>query len=123
MHQGNPNVDKNTGIDCFELVIEVPQTWIAIYADCSSICEHADKTVLFFYEYGRNFLQRGTAWGELTLENVRFTDLKLAAVPFSEENTPLQIILKDVSWTFHESVVEKNLIWLREDSNAVVIEK
>ena len=74
-------------------------------------------------EYGRNFLQRGTAWSELTLENVRFTDLKLAAVPFSEENTPLQIILKDVSWTFHESVEEKNLIWLREDSNAVVIEK
>lgn len=45
LHQGNPNVDTNTGIDCFELVIEVPQTWIAIYADCSSICEHADKTV------------------------------------------------------------------------------
>ena len=45
LHQGNPNVDKNTGIDCFELVIEVPQTWIGIYADCSSICEHADKTI------------------------------------------------------------------------------
>lgn len=86
-------------------------------------CVFDNITRLFFYEYGRNFLQRGTAWGELTLENVRFTDLKLAAVPLSEENTTLKITLKDVSWTFHESVEEKNLIWLREDSNAVVIEK
>ena len=48
-HQGNPNVGKEkTGIDCFELVIEVPQDWIAIYADCSSICQRGEKT-LFNY--------------------------------------------------------------------------
>jgi hypothetical protein len=86
-------------------------------------CVFDNITSLFFYQSGRNFLQCGTAWGTLTLENVRFTDLKQAAVPLSDEKTPLQIILKDVSWTFHESVAEKNLVWLQEDSNAVVIEK
>lgn len=49
-HQGNPNVGKEkTGIDCFELVIEEPQTWFAIYADVSSRCQHADNTTTVSY--------------------------------------------------------------------------
>ena len=49
-HQGNPNVEKEkTGIDIFELVIEEPQTWFAIYADFSSRCQHADSSTTISY--------------------------------------------------------------------------
>ena len=58
LHQGNPNVDKaKTGIDRFELVIEAPQPYgIEIFADTSSICQHADNTKTMSYRLSINRL-------------------------------------------------------------------
>lgn len=78
---------------------------------------------LFFYEADRNPLQCGTRWGILTLENVRLTDLKKLAIPKAPANEPLTIRMKNVSWTFHESVLVNALIHLEENSNTVIIEE
>ena len=78
---------------------------------------------LFFYMTGMNPLQCGTHWGTLTLDNVRFTDLKEAAVPTADKDEPLTVVMKNVSWSFHESVSETNLIRLHDNSNTVIIEK
>ena len=78
---------------------------------------------LFFYEADRNPLQHGTRWGTLTLDNVRFTDLKKSAIPFADKNQPLTVRMKNVSWTFHESVFVKDLIALQENSNTTIVEE
>lgn len=78
---------------------------------------------LFFYEADANPLQCGTRWGTLTLDNVRFTDLKYSARPLADKNEPMTVIMKNVFWTFHESVLDTSLIQLKENSNTVIIEK
>lgn len=78
---------------------------------------------LFFYEADENPLQCGTRWGTLTLDNVRFTDLKKSAIPLADKDEPLKVIMKNVSWTFHESSSETRLIQLQENSNTVIIEQ
>ena len=78
---------------------------------------------LFFYEADKNPLQCGTRWGTLTLDNVRFTDLKKSAIPLADKDEPLKVIMKNVSWTFHESSSETSLIQLQENSNTVIIEQ
>ena len=77
---------------------------------------------LFFYMADRNPLQCGTHWGTLTLENVRFTDLKEAAVAVADEKEPLTVIMKNVSATFHESAASNQLIRLADMANTKVIE-
>jgi hypothetical protein len=71
----------------------------------------------------QNPLQCGTRWGTLTLDNVRFTDLKESATPWAPVNSPLTVHMKNVSWTFHESANNKGLIDLHDNANTVVIEK
>ena len=78
---------------------------------------------LFFYMADMNPLQCGTRWGTLTLDNVRFTDLKEPAVPTAGEDAPLTVIMKDVSWSFHESVADGKLIQLWDKSNTKIIEE
>lgn len=78
---------------------------------------------LFFYMADGNPLQCGTRWGTLTLENVRFTDLKEAAVPTAGANQPLTVILDNVTWSFHASVAETELIRLHDCSNTTVVVK
>lgn len=78
---------------------------------------------LFYYMSGQNPLQCGTGWGTLTLENVRFTDLKEAAIPTAHEDVPFKIVMKNVSWSFHESVAETNLVWLHEKSNTTIVQE
>ena len=70
-----------------------------------------------------NPLQCGTRWGTMTLENVRFTDLKETAVPWAAAESPLTVELKNVSATFHPSVSATKLIQLCDGSNTVVVEK
>ena len=77
---------------------------------------------LFFYMADMNPLQCGTHWGTLTLENVRFTDLKEAAVAVADEKEPLTVIMKNVSATFHESAASNQLIRLADMANTKVIE-
>ena len=75
----------------------------------------------FFYMSGMNPLQCGTHWGTLTLDNVRFTDLKEASVPWADEKEPLTVVMKNVSYTYHESVAETELIRLHDKSNTTVV--
>ena len=78
---------------------------------------------LLFYMADANPLQCGTRWGTMTLENVRFTDLKETAVPWAAAESPLTVELKNVSATFHPSVSATKLIQLCDGSNTVVVEK
>ncbi len=93
LHQGNPNVDKNTGIDCFELVIEVKQRDIAIYADFSSICEHADKTVTRSYRVSIQrlcFILCETAWGYYTKNKELFNFFNYTIIDMEKELKRMQ---------------------------------
>ena len=76
----------------------------------------------FFYMADMNPLQCGTRWGTLTLENVRFTDLKEASIPYLAEGTSLKIIMKNVSWNYHPSVEETELIRTHDHSFTTIIE-
>ncbi len=77
----------------------------------------------FFYMADMNPLQCGTRWGTLTLENVRFTDLKEASIPYLAEGTSLKIIMKDVSWNYHPSVAETELIRTHDHSYTTIIKE
>ena len=76
----------------------------------------------FFYMADMNPLQCGTRWGTLTLENVRFTDLKEASIPYLAEGTSLKIIMKNVTWSYHPSVEETELIRTHDHSFTTIIE-
>ena len=78
---------------------------------------------LFFYMADQNPLQCGTRWGTLILDNVRFTDLKEPAVPTADANEPLTVIMKNVSWSFHDSVAETELIVLHDNSNTTIVKE
>ena len=78
---------------------------------------------LFFYMADQNPLQCGTRWGTLTLDNVRFTDLKESAVPLAGADQLLTVSMKNVSWSFEESVGNRDLIVLLENANTVVVEE
>ena len=78
---------------------------------------------LFYYKADQNPLQCGTRWGTLTLENVRYTDLKENAIPEADEKQPLTVIMKNVSATFHESVPNGKFIQLLDNANTTVIEQ
>ena len=78
---------------------------------------------MFFYMADQNPLQCGTRWGTMSLENVRFTDLKEVTIPWANESSPLTVELKNVTASFHESAAEKELIRLCDGSNATVIVK
>ncbi len=77
----------------------------------------------FFYMADMNPLQCGTRWGTLTLENVRFTDLKEASIPYLAEGTSLKIIMKNVTWNYHPSVEETELIRTHDHSFTTIIEE
>ena len=77
----------------------------------------------FFYMADQNPLQCGTRWGTLTLDNVRFTDLKESTVPVAGANQQLTVVMKNVSWNFHESSFATNLIELHDDSNTKIIQE
>ena len=77
----------------------------------------------FFYMADMNPLQCGTRWGTLTLENVRFTDLKEASIPYLAEGTSLKIIMKNVTWNYHPSVQETELIRTHDHSYTTIVEE
>lgn len=77
----------------------------------------------FFYMADMNPLQCGTRWGTLTLENVRFTDLKEASIPYLADGTSLKIIMKNVTWNYHPSVEETELIRTHDHSYTTIIKE
>ncbi len=63
-----------------------------------------NATEVLHYHADKNPLQKGTYLANLTLENVRFTDLSYPSWCEAPTHVPLRVILKDVSWTFKDGV-------------------
>ena len=78
---------------------------------------------VLWYNADCGTLQSGTHLGELTLENVRFTDLKDTSVPMANAEEPLTIRMKDVSVEFHASATVRELFTLKENSNTTLVEQ
>ena len=55
-----------------------------------------------YYLADSSFIQNGIYLGELTLDNVRFTDLKDPSQPRATKDNPLKITMKNVTWHFQE---------------------
>ena len=66
-------------------------------------------------------LQSGTHLGELTLENVRFTDLKTSSKPIGNADEPLTVRMKNVTAEFHESSQDTEAFSIEEGSNVTLI--
>ena len=66
-------------------------------------------------------LQKGTHLGEMTFENVRFTDLKETAFPSANADEPLTVRMKNVTTTFSDSGTEKPLFTALENSHTTLI--
>lgn len=73
------------------------------------------------YTADKGTLQSGTHLGELTLENVRFTDLKETSTPLANADEPLTIRMKDVTVGFQESATVKQPFTIKENSNTTLI--
>ncbi len=78
---------------------------------------------VYFYMADANPLQCGTRWGTLTLENVTFTDLKESAVSIASEESPLTVVMKNVSATFHGSVALTDLIRKHDMLNTTIVQE
>ena len=78
------------------------------------------KAVLY-YRAEKVILQRGTYLGELTFENVRFTNLAQSCTPETPANHPLTIRLKNVSFSFAENATDTEPFVLTENSNTTII--
>jgi hypothetical protein len=78
---------------------------------------------LFYYMSGQNPLQCGTGWGTLTLENVRFTDLKDPSMPMAKEDNPLKVVLKNVSVEYKAPRPQQPLFIAQENSFVTIIEE
>ena len=76
-----------------------------------------------YYLADSSFIQNGIYLGELTLENVRFTDLKDPSMPMATKENPLKIILKNVSATYQAPREQKELFIARENSFVEIIQK
>lgn len=65
------------------------------------VIENAENILYYHADCGP--LQSGTHFGEFTLENVRFTDLKKSSKPTADADEPLTIRMKNVTVQFHEN--------------------
>lgn len=84
------------------------------------VIENAEAMVHYRADTGT--LCTGTHWGELTLENVRFVDLKHASVPLGNAEEPFTVRMKNVSVQFHESSEDTELFKLTPDCHTMVLE-
>ena len=65
-------------------------------------CVIENATEVIHYHANKNHLQNGTYLAEMTLTNVRFTDLSYPSWSEAPDHSPMKVILKDVSWTFKD---------------------
>ena len=75
------------------------------------------------YHADRGYLQSGTHWGALTMENVRLTDLRETSAPMASEQEPFVIRLKNVSCFFEEGASDSDLFTLLENCHTTVIQE
>ena len=86
-------------------------------------CVIEDAKAIIWYPADEDSLHCGTYLRELTLENVRFSDLKVPSSPKSNPNVPLNITLKNVSIEYAEGCDFTEIFDLKENSNTTVIIK
>ena len=82
------------------------------------VIENATEVV--HYHADKNPLQKGTYLSELTLENVRFTDLSYPSWCEAPAHVPLTVTLKDVSWSFKDGV-QRPLFSVEQSVNTVCV--
>lgn len=87
---------------------------------CFKNCTFDNIKGALFYMDHQVPLQMGECLGELSLENVRFTDLSECAVPHARAEAPLTVRLKNVSWSFEDGS-DKPLFLLCDDANTTII--
>ena len=84
-------------------------------------CVFENLKGILYYLADQSALQTGTHLAELTLENVRFTDLKETSMPKADANEPLVVKMKNVSVSFHDSVSEAAAFTVGENAHTTVI--
>ncbi len=90
---------------------------------------HFKNCVIENAEYALNYradsgnLCTGTHLGEITFENVRFTDLKHTSVPIGAAEEPLRIRMKNVSVSFSEGASDTKLFTVLSGSNTELTEE
>ena len=86
-------------------------------------CVFEGLKAVVYYNADKVILQRGTYFGELTLENVRFIDLAQSCKPQAPAHTPLTIRLKNVSFTFAEDSDATTPFEIDDTCNTTIIEE
>ena len=86
-------------------------------------CGFENLEDVLYYHADTGPLQSGTHFGEMVLENVRFTDLKAASRPTANREEPLTVRLRGVTVEFHPSSFDRELFALEEDSFVTVVEE
>lgn len=86
-------------------------------------CLIENAKAVLWYPADMDNLHSGTYLRELTLENVRFTDLKCPSNPLAPSCCPLEITLNNVSAEFAEGINHSELFSLPESTNTTIIKK
>jgi hypothetical protein len=76
-----------------------------------------------YYIADSSFIQNGIYLGEMTFENVRFTDLKDPGMPIAKEDNPLKVVLKNVSVEYKAPRPQQPLFIAQENSFVTIIEE
>jgi hypothetical protein len=74
-----------------------------------------------YYLADSSFIQNGIYLGELTLDNVRFTDLKDPSQPKATKDNPLKIVMKNVTWHFKEPRPQDQPLFKTEEGAYVTV--
>ena len=86
-------------------------------------CVFENLEDVLYYNADTGPLQSGTHFGDMILENVRFTDLKASSRPMASKDEPLTVRLRGVTAEFHPSSSDSELFALGEGSCTTVVEE
>ncbi|MBQ9760695.1 MAG: hypothetical protein IJW16_05045 [Clostridia bacterium] len=86
-------------------------------------CLFDNLTAMCHYKADVGPLQSGTHWGNLTLENVRFSELLKSCTPIGSAKEPMTIRMKNVSVSFRENSEDSELFKLEDGSNVTLIKE
>lgn len=76
-----------------------------------------------YYRADSSLIQNGIYLGEMTFDNVRFTDLKDPGVPMATKENPLKIIMKNVLVSYQAPREQKELFTVEENSYVTVVKE
>ena len=89
------------------------------FKDC--VFENIDGVLA--YRADSSCIQNGTYLGELTFENVRFTDVKKRSVPVAKREHPLTIVMKNVAFSTVEETERDEAFEILEDSFVTLVKE